>query len=258
MVKVKQDMTGWVMSEHGVPDSKLVVIRQVEDYVKLNGKREAQWLCQCTCKDNKQIVTTGTRLKSGKTKSCGCVQRDVRIKNGHNPLCHQKKKKHNNFNLSGEYGIGYTSNTNEKFYFDLEDYNKISEYTWMKDGNGYIMDSNSAIYLHRLILDCPDGLEVDHINHKKYDNRKNNMRICTASQNSMNKGLQSNNTSGHTGVYFHKSSQCWCAYIKIDGKQHRCYANSKDEAIILRKQLENKYFGKFSFYNSMKGFDNNE
>lgn len=30
MVEVKQDMTGWFMSEHGVPDSKLVVIRQVE------------------------------------------------------------------------------------------------------------------------------------------------------------------------------------------------------------------------------------
>lgn len=34
MVKVKEDMTGWIMSEHGVPDSKIKVIKQTEDYIK--------------------------------------------------------------------------------------------------------------------------------------------------------------------------------------------------------------------------------
>lgn len=53
MVKVREDMTGWIMSEHGVPDSKLTILRQCEDYIKPNGKREAQWLCQCNCDQKK-------------------------------------------------------------------------------------------------------------------------------------------------------------------------------------------------------------
>ena len=49
MVKVKEDMTGWIMSEHGVPDSKIKVIKQTEDYIKKNGQHVAQWLCECMC-----------------------------------------------------------------------------------------------------------------------------------------------------------------------------------------------------------------
>ena len=45
MVKVQIDMTGWVMSEHGVSDSRLTVIRQDEDHISPNGKRYARWLC---------------------------------------------------------------------------------------------------------------------------------------------------------------------------------------------------------------------
>ena len=37
LVKVKEDMSGWIMSEHGVPDSRLKVIKQVEDYVYPSG-----------------------------------------------------------------------------------------------------------------------------------------------------------------------------------------------------------------------------
>ena len=42
MVKVKEDMTGWVMSEHGVSGSRLIVIRQAEDYVSPNGTHYAR------------------------------------------------------------------------------------------------------------------------------------------------------------------------------------------------------------------------
>lgn len=40
MVKVKEDMTGWIMSEYGVPDSKIKVIKQTEDYIKKNGQQQ--------------------------------------------------------------------------------------------------------------------------------------------------------------------------------------------------------------------------
>lgn len=79
MVKVREDMTGWNMWEHGVPDSRLTVIKQTEDYVNPNGKRLAKWLCICNCQEHNKIEATGSNLKSGRTKSCGCFAREEAI-----------------------------------------------------------------------------------------------------------------------------------------------------------------------------------
>ena len=62
----KIDMTGWKMWEHGVPDSKLIV---VEEAPKISA--HAQWKCLCTICNNYCIVD-GTKLRSGHTKTCGC------------------------------------------------------------------------------------------------------------------------------------------------------------------------------------------
>ena len=98
---------------------RLTVIKRVEDKVQENGRRRVQWLCQCNCENQTMIVVRGENLKNGSTKSCGCLAKEVRSK---------IHKKYNQYDLSGEYGIGWTSNTNEEFYFDLEDYNKIKNY----------------------------------------------------------------------------------------------------------------------------------
>ena len=83
MVKVKEDMTGWVMKEHGVPDSKLTVIEQADDYIRPDGRHEAQWLCKCSCNNQNTIVTLGTSIKNGSTKSCGCLQREAVTQSGY-------------------------------------------------------------------------------------------------------------------------------------------------------------------------------
>ena len=77
MVKVREDMTGWNMWEHGVPDSMLTVVSRADDYISPKGKHEAQWLCRCNCKDNKEIIVKGCAIKSGHTKSCGCLQLEI-------------------------------------------------------------------------------------------------------------------------------------------------------------------------------------
>lgn len=53
MVKIREDMTGWVMKEHGVPNSRIKVIERAEDYVTPSGAHYAQWLCECMCEDHK-------------------------------------------------------------------------------------------------------------------------------------------------------------------------------------------------------------
>lgn len=249
MVKVREDMSGWIMAEHGVPKSRLTVIKQTDDYIKPSGKREARWLCQCSC-GSKPIKVMQMQLKSGHTLSCGCLQHEMSVQNGlatTNLIPNQKR--FNEYDLSGEYGIGYTSK-GEEFYFDLVDYDKIKNYCWYINKDGYV--ESNGVYLHVLIMNPSTGEYVDHIKHKKYDNRKSEMRIVTPTQNSINRGRQSNNTSGITGVSFHKASQRWFGYIKLNGHQIRKYANSKEDAIKIRYELEEQYFGEFSYRNSIK------
>lgn len=169
-----------------------------------------------------------------------------------------KLTKQNRYDLSGEYGVGYTYN-GEKFYFDLEDYDKIKDYCWHKDKKGYfcaaakISGKNSTVKMHRIIVDCNDnGFDVDHKHGKesRNDNRKSNLRIATKSQNNINKGLRSNNTSGATGVGH--SNNKWYARITINKKRIQLGVfNSFDEALNARKIAEEKYFVDWSYDNSM-------
>ena len=70
-------------------------------------------------------------------------------------------KRHNKYDLSGEYGIGYTSK-GEEFYFDLEDYDKIYPYCWVVSSSTKTIvarnpETGKLIALHRLVMGFPDG-----------------------------------------------------------------------------------------------------
>lgn len=83
---------------------------------------------------------------------------------------------------------------------------------------------------------------VDHINGNRSDNRIKNLRSVTKRENSLNRGLNSNNTSGHTGVIWLKHRHKWQAKIKIHGKQISLgHYQDKSEAITARKKAEAKY-----------------
>ena len=73
MVKVREDMTGWHMWEHGVPDSRLTVIKQVEDKVLSNNEHKAQWLCKCSCGNTRVVL--GRKLRNGEITHCGCQKK---------------------------------------------------------------------------------------------------------------------------------------------------------------------------------------
>lgn len=69
------DMTGWVMKEHGVPDSKLTVIKRIEDYVSPKGYKVARWECLCEC--GNICTPQATNIRTGEVKSCGCLQKEI-------------------------------------------------------------------------------------------------------------------------------------------------------------------------------------
>ena len=229
---------------------RLIVIKRADEYVSPKGQRHIRWLCKCDCGND--VVVKGNSLKSGNTKSCGCLDSETTAKRNKD-IC----KKYNNYNLSGEYGVGYTTK-GEEFYFDLEDYDKIKDYCWFLDAYGYVVShisgtrsSRRGIKLHRLLVG--DFEIIDHINSNKRDNRKSNLREVTESQNQMNKGLRSNNTSGVTGVYWDKESNKWYAIITANKNDiFLGYFSNFDNAVNARKEAEEKYFGEYSYDNSMK------
>ena len=230
---------------------KLTVIKQVEDYVKPDGRHNTRWLCKCSCEDDKYCYAITDILTSGRKTSCGCEGKERRIENCRKiQREHPKKITPNTYDLSGSYGIGYTTK-GEKFYFDLEDYDKISQYRWYKNGCGYIMGTHKTL-MNRLVMNAKNDEYVDHIHHNKYDNRKSELRIVSPSQNHYNSEIQTNNTSGYTGVYYHKPSGCWVAYTKINKKQIRKYYKTKEEAIQGRIMLENECFKEYAYRNCME------
>ena len=241
MVKVKEDMTGWKMWEHGVPDSRLTVIEQADDYIDKKGEHVAQWLCECNCEERNQIIARSGNLKNGNTKSCGCIQREK---------ASECSKKYNKYNLFGEYGIGYASNTGSEFYFDLEDYDKIKNYCWFETINkkGYRsikthINGNSISPMHQLIF----GKYCDHVNRNALDNRKSNLRQCTVQENNRNSSIRKDNKSGYIGVMWIEKDKKWRSEIRINNKGISLgrFIN-KEDAIKARLDAEAKYFGEFA------------
>lgn len=219
---------------------KLTVVKRVEDYVSPKGYHDARWLCRCDC--GNEVIVRRSDLTNQRTLSCGCYGKEVR---------YNAKKRYNTYDLSGEYGIGYTSK-NEEFYFDLEDYDLIKDYCWHINDQGYVVSTVNLF--HRIVMGSPDTLfEIDHKlgEATRNDNRKCNLRISTKSQNMMNVGLKSNNKSGVTGVIWHKKRNKWRAYIRINGKQIELgFYDKFEDAVKARKNGEDKYFGEFSYDNS--------
>ncbi len=164
-------------------------------------------------------------------------------------------KKFNIYDLSGEFGIGYTLK-GEEFWFDLEDYDKIKYACWFVEPKGRLVSRNyetsgktTPIKFHRLIMGFPDPKEfdIDHIFGNQLDNRKEYLRICLHKENIRNIKIPVNNTSGFIGVYFRKDTGKWLAKIEVDTIVIRLgnFVN-KEDAIIARLQAELKYFGNFA------------
>lgn len=198
------------------------------------GKQSKQyWKCKChACGKYKDILRQN--LLTGVVKTCGC-------RKGYN------KQKVNTYDLSGEYGIGYTSK-GETFLFDLEDYEKISSYNWYINQDGYVKCSTPNMLLHRFVMNVKDSkLQVDHIYHNKTDNRKSKLRVVTNSQNQMN-GLPRIHSSPCTGVSWHKTKKAWIAQICINGKnKYLGLFKQLQDAINARKEAEKKYYGKYMY-----------
>lgn len=131
-------------------------------------------------------------------------------------------------------------------YADYEDYPIMSQHTWNRNpGNGYIQSKlrlgrteNKTVYMHRLIMGVSGHKTyVDHINGNKLDNRKENLRICTPSQNGHNKHFQGGKIIGVTKVI----RSYWEARIQVNKIPRVKAFKTYEEALAQRRAWEKEF-----------------
>ena len=225
---------------------KLTVISfdHKEPYSYSNGNKKGYtYYYKCLCECGNECVRRRDSLIYKHSESCGCS-----IKENFKP----RQSKLNEYNLEGEYGIGYC-NRQTFFLFDKEDYDIIKNIHWFIDTNtNYVLArfEGKNISLHRFIMRAKEGEFVDHINRVRTDCRKSNLRFCTQQQNNINRTITNKNNSGVVGVYFNKFTNRWRAYITFNKKQKSRNFKTKQEAIDCRRKWEKELFGDFNPINN--------
>lgn len=143
---------------------------------------------------------------------------------------------------------------------DKEDFEKVSKYKWNGHKKPYdktwyfsasikiSRDKYKRLELHNLIMDCPSGLYVDHIDGNGLDNRKQNLRICTFTENRRNRRKHKPFSSKYKGVL--KDNDCWRGCIWNEGRSIYlgCF-NSEIDCAKVYDAAARELHGKFASLN---------
>lgn len=154
---------------------------------------------------------------------------------------------------------------------DPADYKRLRGYEWLaKKSNksfyarGCVEDSKTAkmkaTYLHQKILQVPQGLVVDHINHDGMDDRRANLRAATRAQNIRNrKKFAKSSGSKYKGIYFRKKTRKWEATITFERKKiFLGYFRDEIDAAKAYDRAARKYHGEFASLNFPESGEDSE
>lgn len=144
------------------------------------------------------------------------------------------------------------------FKIDAEDVEFCKGFSYSVNGAGYLQATklatgkNKQIFLHRVLLNIPEGLEADHINGDRSDNRRSNLRIVDAARNMQNRRKKKNTASSYKGVYLNRARNNWHTYISLNGKRLYGGAFKTDKEAAKRyDELATKYFGEYARINNL-------
>ena len=148
---------------------------------------------------------------------------------------------------------------------DDEDYELVSKYSWWAApdrrtvyARAYIRGSSPRekyVRMHRLILNAPKGLQVDHKNLNGLDCRRDNLRFATNSQNQANGKKYSTSSKGaptsrYKGVGWHKVMKAWSARVQINERTVVLgYFASETDAALAYNKAASEYYGEFARLN---------
>lgn len=134
---------------------------------------------------------------------------------------------------------------------DDEDYQWLNQWKWHCESLGYAvrrytLNDYKIVRMHRLIMNTPKGMECDHINGNKLDNRKVNLRNCSHQENARNQHKYKVRSSKYKGV-----SQCiregkWQVYV---GRQFIGYFENERWAAMAYDINAKALFGEFAHTN---------
>jgi len=138
---------------------------------------------------------------------------------------------------------------------DDEDYEWLNQWKWcaLEDDNTFyaMRRAGKTILMHSIIMQTPVGMEVDHKNYNGLDNRRENLRLCTRSQNQHNKS--STNTYGR-GVQYYSGygKKKYRAKICKDYKctYSKCFHTALEAAAAYNK-MAIELFGEFACLNDL-------
>lgn len=138
---------------------------------------------------------------------------------------------------------------------DDGDYEYLMQWKWNahKHRNTWYAKYNktfSSVKMHRLIMNAPAGVQVDHINGDGLDNRRENLRLCTHIENMHNSGKHKNNTSGFKGVHWNKQRQTYQVFIMVNRK-HKYVGSFSilEEAAHAYDEAAKEHYGEFARLN---------
>ena len=194
-------------------------------------KGHIRWECKCHCGNT--VIVDGGNLRSGHTKTCGHCER-YRFVNSDVVRCDLPN--------------------GDCFLIDATDYPEVSRHRWSLDEQGYVHTTiqGKHIKLHCFLL-ASKGSVVDHINGDRNDNRRSNLRICSAKENSRNQKLRSNNTTGYKGVSYDQRRKKYIASIAVDYKSKFLgYFSDPIEAALKYDQAAILLFGEYARPNFME------
>jgi len=107
----------------------------------------------------------------------------------------------------------------------------------------YLVHRLAWLYVHGY----PPPHEIDHANGDPRDNRINNLRLASKSQNAQNQRRSAKNSSGHKGVSWSRHKQRWRAAIKVDDRSiHLGYFRELAAAAEAYRCAAARYFGDFA------------
>lgn len=141
---------------------------------------------------------------------------------------------------------------------DDADYPILSQHRWFYS-KGYAVRMNSRkegkrrlIQMHRVIMNAPAGMEVDHIDGNRSNNTRANLRLCTTQQNRQNchSTKSEKSTSLYKGVYLYQRTGRFMARIKHNQKTHYLgYFDTQEEAGRAYDAKARELFGDYAFLN---------
>lgn len=131
-----------------------------------------------------------------------------------------------------------------------EDFDKVKDIPWNCSEYGYAVNREKG-KMHRFLMNCEEGREVDHINRDGLDNRRSNLREANRSQNASNTFKSDIKTSSkYVGVYWDKDRGLWVAEVKKDYKKNFVGRfECEEEAGRARDKKAKELHGEFVYLN---------